>query len=170
MVNYSRFIGRAMDLMQKPSMIESPSGRVPEKVPRWDLTGTEGCGGGKVFSWLPLMVLGYKSIYGQKNQVRRVKGPTRVGARPTPWARPPSLWPPRGSSDFISKSPGCLLVQEKSSRRFHSVWTRFGIPFLRNSKTREKTETGTGLQVNRLVPKIIQNSILMHIKHPKQII
>ena len=42
--------------------------------------------------------------------------PTRVGARP------PSLWPPRGSSVFISKSPGCLLVQEKSSRRFYSVW------------------------------------------------
>jgi len=34
-------------------VIESPSGRVPEKVPRWDLTGTEGCGGGKVFSWMP---------------------------------------------------------------------------------------------------------------------
>ena len=26
-------------------MIESSSGRTPEKVPRWDLTGTEGCGG-----------------------------------------------------------------------------------------------------------------------------
>ena len=48
MVNYSRFIGRAIDLMEKPSMIESPSGRVPKKVPRWDLMGTEGYGGGKV--------------------------------------------------------------------------------------------------------------------------
>ncbi len=33
-----------------------------EKGPRWDLTGTEGCGGGKVVSWLPRMFLGYKSI------------------------------------------------------------------------------------------------------------
>ena len=33
------------------------------KAPRWDLTGTEGCGGGKVVLWLPLMFLGYKSIY-----------------------------------------------------------------------------------------------------------
>ena len=65
-------------------------------------------------------------------------GPTRVGARP------PSLWPPRGSSDFISKSPGCLLVQEKSSRRFYSVWTPFGIPFLRNSNTRKKQEMALG--------------------------
>ena len=40
-------------------MIESPSGRTPEKAPRWDLTGTEGCGGGKVFSWMPLLVWGY---------------------------------------------------------------------------------------------------------------
>ena len=26
-----------------------PSGGVPEKVRRWDLMGTEACGGGKVF-------------------------------------------------------------------------------------------------------------------------
>ena len=36
----------------------SPSGGVPEKAPRWDLTGTEGCGGGKVVSWLPPMFRG----------------------------------------------------------------------------------------------------------------
>ena len=48
------------------SVIDSPSGRAPEKDPRWDLTGTKGCGGGKVVSWLPLMFLGYKSIYRRK--------------------------------------------------------------------------------------------------------
>ena len=63
MVNYSRFIGEVMVLMQKPSVIESPSGRTAKKAPRWDLTGTEGCGGGKVVSWIPLMFLGYKSIF-----------------------------------------------------------------------------------------------------------
>ena len=130
-VNYSRFIGREMELMQKPSVIKSPSGRMPEKVPRWDLTGIEGCGSGKVFSWMPLVVQGYMGTYRRKNQVRRcTRGPQRVGARPTPWARPPSLWPPRRSSDFNSQSPSCLLVKEKSSRRFHSVWTPFGIPLL----------------------------------------
>ena len=36
------------------------------KGPRWDLTGTEGCGGGKVVSWLPLMFLGNKVIYRRK--------------------------------------------------------------------------------------------------------
>ena len=59
MVNYSRFIGREIELMYKPSVIESPSGRVLEKAPRWDLTGTEGCGGGKVFSWMLLEVQEY---------------------------------------------------------------------------------------------------------------
>ena len=34
------------------------------KGPRWDLTGTEGCGGRKVVSWLPRMFSGYKSIEG----------------------------------------------------------------------------------------------------------
>ena len=75
--------------------------------------------------------------------------PTRVGARP------PTSWPPRGVLDFNSKSFGLLSVQERSSRRFHSVWTPFGIPFLRNSKIGKKPEIGTGPLVNRLVPKII---------------
>src|SRR5215216_603196 len=54
-----------------PSVIDSPSGRLSEKVPRWDLTGTEGCGSGKVFSWTPLMVMEYLGIYRLKNRVRR---------------------------------------------------------------------------------------------------
>ena len=44
-----------------------PSGGAPEKAPRWDLTGTEGCDGGKVVLWLSAIDLGYKSIYRQKN-------------------------------------------------------------------------------------------------------
>ena len=47
-VNYSQLIGEALAMMYKPSMIDSPSGGASEKAPRWDLTGTEGCGGGKV--------------------------------------------------------------------------------------------------------------------------
>ena len=66
MVKYSRFIGETMVLMLKPSMIESPSGRMPEKAPRWDLTGAEGCGGGKVVSRFPWMFLGYMRIYRRK--------------------------------------------------------------------------------------------------------
>ena len=54
---------------------------------------------------------------------------------------------PCGVSDFNSKSSGLLSVQERSSRRFHSVWTPFGIPFLRNSKTGKKQKLALGLRL-----------------------
>ena len=123
---------------------------MPEKAPRCDLTGTEGCGGGKVVSWLLLMFLGYKSIYRRKKYV----GGAPWGLRGL-GARPPASWPPRGVPDFNSKSSGLRLFQERSLRRFHSVWIPFGIPFLQNTEIGKKTETDTGPSVNRLVPKII---------------
>ena len=43
-----------------------PSGGAPAKAPRWDLTDTEGCGGGNSFSWCSWMVLGYIDIYRRK--------------------------------------------------------------------------------------------------------
>ena len=46
-----------------------PSGGAPAKAPRWDLTDTEGCGGGIRFSWSPLMVSGYGCIYRRKKYV-----------------------------------------------------------------------------------------------------
>ena len=107
-------------------------------------------------SWLPLMFLGYKSIYiGERSTSVELRGAHEGGGALTPWARPPASWMPHGVSDFNSKSSGLLSVQERSSRRFHSVWTPFGIPFLQNSKIGNKTETGTGPPVNSLVPKII---------------
>ena len=72
-------------------MIDAPSGGAPEQAPRWDLTGTEGCGYAKVVSWLPLMFLVYKSIYRRK---KYVGGATRS---PRGWGRPPRARPlPRG--------------------------------------------------------------------------
>ena len=55
-----------MVLMYKPSVINAPSGRTPEKAPRWDLTGREGCGGGNRVLAPPLMFLGYVGIYRRK--------------------------------------------------------------------------------------------------------
>ena len=43
-----------------------PLGQIAGKGPRWDLTGIEGCGSGKVVSWLPSMFSGCKSIYRRK--------------------------------------------------------------------------------------------------------
>ena len=46
-----------------------PSGRSSEKAPRWDLTRTEACSGGKVFWWTPLMVWEYFRIYRAEMEV-----------------------------------------------------------------------------------------------------
>ena len=63
--------------MLKPSMIDSPFDGAPEKAPRWDLTGTEGCGGGNRVSWCSRMFSGYMSIYRRRKSER---GATGVGA------------------------------------------------------------------------------------------
>ena len=66
-----------------PSVIESPSDRLPEKAPRLDLTGTEASGGGKVFSWLSLVLGEYLGIYRLKNRVRGpAEGPEARGPPP----------------------------------------------------------------------------------------
>ena len=56
--------------------------------------------------------------------------------------------------DIGSKSSGSCSFRKSCSRRFHSVWTPFDIPFLRNTEIRKKT-IWVGPPVNRLVPKII---------------
>ena len=63
MVNYSQLIEEALVMMERPFVVDSPSGGAPEKAPRSDLTGTEGCGSGNRVSWCSRMFLGYMSIY-----------------------------------------------------------------------------------------------------------
>ena len=66
-----------------------PSGGASEQAPKWDLTGTEGCGGGiRVFS-LFTEVLGYVDLYRKKEgTVGRSRGPRGRKACLPPWARP----------------------------------------------------------------------------------
>ena len=129
-------------------MIESPSGRMPEKAPIWDLTGTEGCGGGISFLAPYLIVWGFWNIceyIGGRSRSGSHQGAHEGGGHAySPWERPPASWTHHGFSNFNYKSSGFLSVQEKSSRRFYSVWTPFGIPFLQNSKTRKKQELALG--------------------------
>ena len=78
-------------------MINAPSGGAPEKAPRWDLTGTEGCGGGIRFLALYLVVWGYVGIYRRKEYVGGATGgPTRVEG--APWGGAPYLV----ASSFVS--------------------------------------------------------------------
>ena len=58
-----------MVLMQKPSMVDSPSGRVPVKAPRQDLADIEGYGGGNCVSSASQMFSGYIGIYRRKKYV-----------------------------------------------------------------------------------------------------
>ena len=66
MVNYSQLIGRALEMMERPSVVDSPSGGALTKAPRWDLADTEGYGSGNSFSWCSWMVSGYVGIYRRK--------------------------------------------------------------------------------------------------------
>ena len=75
-------------------MIDSPSGGAPEKAPGWDLTGTEGCGGGIRFLAPYLVVWGYVGIYRRKEYVGGATGgPRGRGAPPTLVSRVWAPWP-----------------------------------------------------------------------------
>ena len=66
MGNYSQLIREALEMMYRPSVIDSPSGGALAKAPRWDLADIEGYGGGNSFSWSLLMFSGYMGIYRRK--------------------------------------------------------------------------------------------------------
>ena len=135
-------------------MINAPSGGAPEKAPRWDLLSIEGCGSGIRFSWCSWMFGGYVDIYRRKEYVGGATGgPRGWRARLVGVGAPPTSWPPLLCLDVGSKSPGSYSLRKSRSRRFHSVWTPFDIPFLRNPKTGRKQQFWAGPPVNRLVPK-----------------
>ena len=62
-------------------MIDAPSGGAPEQAPRWDLVGTEGCGGGIRFLAPYLIVWGYVGIYRRKDYVGGARGAHEGGGR-----------------------------------------------------------------------------------------
>ena len=137
-------------------MVDSPSCRTPVKAPRWDLADTEGYGGGNCVSSYSWMFSGYVGIYRRKKYVGgRPRGPRDRGAHPTGGAQHPISWLPWLLLDLHSKSSGSRSFQKSRSRRFHSIWTPFGIPFLRNTKIGKKTAIRVGPPVSRLVPKMI---------------
>ena len=137
-------------------MVDSPSDEALAKAPRWDLVDTEGFNGVNGFSWCSWMFLGYVDIYRRRKSVR---GTTRVprgrGCTHLLRAHHPPSWSPPLLLDVHSKSPGLRLFQKDRSRKFHSVWNPFDIPFLRNNEIGKKTAIWVGPPVSRLVPKII---------------
>ena len=86
---------------------DSPSGGAPEKAPRWDLTGTEGCDGGNRVLWCSRMFSGYMSIYRRKKSVRgATRGPRGRGARLPPGR---SLLPRGLLISFLTSTPSLLV-------------------------------------------------------------
>ena len=83
------------------------------------------------------------------------QGAHEGGGRAQGVGAPPASCLPPLFLDAHSKSPGSCSVRISRSRRFHSVWTPFDIPSLRNPKIGKKQQFWAGPPVNRLVPKII---------------
>ena len=126
------------------------------KAPRWDLTDTEGYGGGNISLVSPWMFLGYVGLYRRKKYVGgRPRGPQDKGRAQRGWVRPPISWPPRLHLGLHSESSGSRSFQKSRSQRFHFVWTLFDIPFIRNTEMGNKTTIWVGPPVSRLVPKVI---------------
>ena len=63
-------------------MIDAPSGGAPEQAPRWDLTGTEGCGGGIRFLAPYLVVWGTSVYIGGRSTSVEQRGAHEGGGRP----------------------------------------------------------------------------------------
>ena len=92
MVNYSQPIGEALVMMERPSMVDSPSDGAPVKAPRWDLADTEGYSGGNCVSLAPWMFSGYVVIYRRKKYVGgRPRGPQDRGVYPEEVGTPSCL-------------------------------------------------------------------------------
>ena len=71
------------------------------------------------------------------------------------WVCLPTSWPPVSFLDVGSKSLWSYSLRKSRSRRFHSGWTPFDIPFLQNTEIGKKQQFWAGPPVNRLVPKVI---------------
>ena len=130
-----------------PSMIECPSGRTPEKAPRWDLMGTEGYDSGKVFSLMPLMVWECLVIYRPKIRVRGARGTHKAGGLRgvhEVGGRAPTLVVASGLFWPISGTPWASSGPKMISVKFQVNWTPFDFSFLRYSKIRKKQKLALG--------------------------
>ena len=109
-------------------MIDSPSGGAPEKAQRWDLTGTEGCGGGKVVSWLPGCFQGIRVYIGEGSRSVELRGAHEGGGVPTPLGR--ALLPHGFLAASLTSTPSlldCVCSKNDSPEGFIPP---FDIPFL----------------------------------------
>ena len=128
----------AARLMKRPPAMASPSGRTLEQGSRWDLFGTEACGGDKILLEARQMVSVFIGNLWRWNQVKAVTvGPTWTGGVATPLAAPPVLV---AASWLLSISPEASSVSccpKKIVLNRQRILTSVDIDFLRNQKQAE---------------------------------
>ena len=113
MVNYSHIIEEAMVVMYKPSVIESPSGRSPEKVPDGISRVQKVAAVEKWFRGSPRYFQGIRVYTGERSRSVELRGAHEGGGRAhPPGARPPTSWPHCFFLDVHSKYPGSQLFQK----------------------------------------------------------
>ena len=143
-------------MVQKPSVIDAPSGGAPEQAPRWDLVDTESYGGGIRVLAPSLIVWGYVGIYRRKEHVDgATRGPRGWRARLGGQARPL----PRGFLlCFLMQGPS-PLDHVRSENDVPEGFIPFGLRlifrFFETLKQAKKQQFRAGPPVNRLVPKVI---------------
>ena len=108
------------------------------------------------FRWLPGCSRGTWVYIGGRSRSVAARGAHETGGTPYRGAWPPISWLPQQLLDLHSKLSGSRSFQKSRSRRFHSVWTPFDIPFFQNTEIGKKTAIQAGPPVRRLVAKIIQ--------------
>ena len=127
-----------------PSMIESPSGRVPEKASRWDLTRSETCGGRKVFPWL---LLGFWNLCLFIGQGRRSGGQEVNEGATSPRGAPPGRpLACRLLEGLLTWTPSLVGVFW-SKKNHRGSFIRFGLRLIFlfcETQKQGKTQTGTG--------------------------
>ena len=79
-------------------MVDAPSGGAPEQAPRWDLVGTEGCGGVIRFLAPYLIVWGMWIYIGRRSTLVEQQGAHEGGGRAWGGGAPPYLV----ASSFLS--------------------------------------------------------------------
>ena len=141
---------------------------MPERGLDWFSVVTEAFGDGTPdLGYFPEVSVYIGGVGVRAKQRGATRCPRGRGA-PSRGAPPPS-WAARGSSRPPPALRGLLLVQKYSPFVFRSIGLRLIFLFCETLK-QEKTETGTRLWVNRLVPKLIYKCIIKPIKHPRRII
>ena len=101
-------------MMQKSSVIDSPSSKVQEKTPRWDRGRIETCGGRKsVRVALCWFVNIWKFIEVELGQ-GMLQGAHELRGAPAPQGVPCGSWLTRSSSGLLPNLLGSLLDHKKS--------------------------------------------------------